>query len=51
MIDEARLRKYPAVRLDTLPSLREALGLYEALGFNDIPAYVYNPFEVARYRN
>ncbi len=49
MIDEAKLRNYPAVRLDTLPSMKEAICLYERLGFYEIPPYVYNPFEGARY--
>lgn len=43
VIAEARRLGYRYMRLDTLPSMRDALGLYRRLGFRDIPAYRYNP--------
>lgn len=43
VIAEARRLGYRYMRLDTLPAMRDALGLYRRLGFRDIPAYRYNP--------
>ena len=40
---------YRAVRLDTLPEMREAHKLYRALGFREIAAYCSNPVEGVRY--
>ncbi|MDU4855678.1 MAG: GNAT family N-acetyltransferase, partial [Clostridioides difficile] len=37
------------MRLDTLPSMKSAQGLYEKFGFYDIEPYTYNPIEGARY--
>lgn len=34
---------YRAVRLDTLPQMQAARGLYKALGFRRIAAYYHNP--------
>ncbi len=34
---------YLSIRLDTLVSMREAVGLYKSLGFIEIGAYTYNP--------
>jgi ribosomal protein S18 acetylase RimI-like enzyme len=40
---------YRAMRLDTLPQMREAHELYEKLGFREISAYCPNPVEGVRY--
>ena len=49
IIDEARARGFRAMRLDTLPSMQNAMKLYEALGFVDIAPYRYNPIEGSRF--
>ncbi|HEV2491502.1 MAG TPA: GNAT family N-acetyltransferase [Terriglobia bacterium] len=43
VIQQAREIGYSTMRLDTLPSMREAVPLYESLGFTRIPAYNSNP--------
>ena len=47
IIAEARKRRYRKMRLDSLSSMREALSLYESLGFVQIDAYRLNPVEGA----
>lgn len=39
----AKQLHYPAIRLDTLPSMKSALGLYRAAGFEEIAPYYHNP--------
>jgi ribosomal protein S18 acetylase RimI-like enzyme len=43
IIDEARQSGYQRMRLDSLPSMVAALGLYRRLGFREIPPYRTNP--------
>lgn len=49
IIDEAMNNKYKYMRLDTLPTMKGAQGLYLSFGFYDIEPYVYNPIEGTRF--
>lgn len=49
LIHYARGVGYQRMRLDTLPSLEAAWGLYHALGFREIERYYDNPIPEARY--
>ena len=47
LIDKARQVGYSKMRLDTLSTMQSARALYKSLGFYEIQAYCYNPFENA----
>jgi ribosomal protein S18 acetylase RimI-like enzyme len=49
IIAEALQRGYECMRLDTVPSMKEAKVLYESMGFKQIPAYRHNPVPGAMY--
>jgi ribosomal protein S18 acetylase RimI-like enzyme len=49
ILSEARRIGYSSMRLDTLPSMAEAIVLYQRLGFTDIPPYRHNPVPGARF--
>jgi len=43
IIVAAEQRGYAEMRLDSLPTMTEAIALYRCFGFVEIPAYCYNP--------
>jgi carbonic anhydrase len=49
IVEEARGIGYRRMRLDTMPKMDRAQGLYRALGFQEIAAYRYNPEPGARF--
>lgn len=49
IIDVARQRGYPVMRLDTLDRLTEAMRLYESLGFRKIAPHYENPLQGVTY--
>jgi ribosomal protein S18 acetylase RimI-like enzyme len=49
IVAEAKLAGYQCMRLDTLPSMREAVALYQSVGFREIEPYCWNPIRGALY--
>ncbi len=49
VINDAKKIGYKKMRLDTLPSMKEAIKLYKDLGFKEINPYRYNPIEGVCY--
>ena len=49
IVSEARAIGYRRMRLDTMPKMDRAQGLYRALGFQEIEPYRYNPEPGARF--
>ena len=49
LIDRATEAGYSAMLLDTLDEMETARGLYETLGFEEVPPYYFNPIPGAHY--
>jgi len=49
VIRQAKEIGYERMKLDTVPSMKEAIKLYRELGFMEVTAYRYNPVEGAIY--
>jgi putative acetyltransferase len=49
IIADAKSLGYAKLVLDTLPAMKSAQAMYEALGFRDIAPYTFNPIAGTRY--
>jgi ribosomal protein S18 acetylase RimI-like enzyme len=49
VMEAARQADYDSVLLDTLDDMEAARGLYEELGFVEVPPYYFNPIAGAHY--
>ncbi len=49
IVREAREMGYASMRLDTLPSMQEAIALYRSMGFVEIDPYTENPVQGALF--
>jgi putative acetyltransferase len=49
IVEEAQMRGYGKMRLDTLDRLKGAVGLYRSMGFRQIPPYCRNPLPGAQF--
>lgn len=49
VIRQAKEIGYERMKLDTVPSMKEAIKLYQEIGFDEVSAYRYNPVEGAIY--
>jgi ribosomal protein S18 acetylase RimI-like enzyme len=49
VIEKAREIGYERMRLDTLPSMNEAVALYSSLGFRDVEPYYASPIPGTRF--
>jgi putative acetyltransferase len=49
IVQEAHKIGYTHMRLDTVPSMKEAIALYRSLGFKEIRPYRHNPIEGAMF--
>lgn len=49
LLDRARAHGYSNMLLDTLDEMEAARGLYESLGFVEVPPYYFNPLPGAHY--
>jgi len=49
LVEDARDQGFTAMRLDTLPRLEAAIGLYADMGFQEIEPYYFNPVEGVVY--
>ncbi|WP_044170625.1 GNAT family N-acetyltransferase [Flectobacillus major] len=48
-ISFAKQNGYQTMKLDTLTTLHEAIGLYKSLGFQETPPYTFNPLDNVLY--